>query len=277
MRWPFVKYAGCGNDFILFDNRSGTFPILQPTLIQTLCHRHSGIGADGILLLETSDHAHYRMKVMNSDGSEAEMCGNGLRCFVKWLHSIGLRHKKYQIEVMNRVLSVHLTDDARVSIDMGVPLDIEWNIPFSYQNETLMIHMLNTGVPHAVIFVDNIEQIAVQTIGAHIRYHPFRQPKGTNVTFVQKMAPHRINVRTYERGVEKETLACGTGATAAALATAYLSSESPTGKPYFVETRSRETLIVNVTFEKGMISGATLEGQAIEIFSGEIVLSNGLL
>lgn len=266
MHWPFAKYVACGNDFVLFDNRQGTFPLTEIELIQTLCHRQYGIGADGILLVENSSHADCRMRIFNSDGSEAEMCGNGLRCVAQWLISQGCQSPFYQVELMHQTLVVSQCKEA-ICIEMGEVSDVRWNIPLPFEKEILHLHYLDTGVPHVVLFVKDVASIDLLKIGKAIRSHSFWQPGGTNVTIAQQMAPQRLKIRTYERGVEGETLACGTGATAAALAAAYQYSLS---HPIVIQTCAGEELKVGFSFQKQQFSHVTLTGSAHCVFQGEI-------
>jgi diaminopimelate epimerase len=268
MRWSFAKYVGCGNDFILFDNRHTLFPCSQPCIIQALCHRQQGIGADGVILLENSAHADFRLRFFNSDGSEPEMCGNGLRCCVKWLVDSGFRIQTVRIEVMHRILTARKLENA-ICIEMETPRNIQWNIPLQYENRLLHVHHLNTGVPHTLFFAKNIEQINLEKFGNYIRNHSLWSPKGTNVTIAQKVNPQTIKVRTYERGVEGETLACGTGATAAALAAAYLYQLI---SPLKIQTRSGEELNVGFLLQQDCFSNVTLTGPATCLFHGEIDL-----
>ena len=265
MRCSFHKYAGCGNDFILFDNRQLNFP-LSGEVIRKLCDRRSGIGADGVLLREPSSRADAKMRIFNSDGSEAEMCGNGLRCFVKWLTIKCLDKPTCSIEVNHQILSASLGEEG-VSIDMGSPVNLKWNIPFAYENQELTLHHVDTGVPHTLLFVQNIETIDVQGIGSYIR-HSWK-PKGTNVTFAQQMGPQKFKVRTYERGVEGETPACGTGAAAAAVAAAHLFE---CASPIVIETFSKEKLTVAFLANEGRIGRVSLTGPAQPLFQGEIDL-----
>lgn len=265
-RWSFAKYAANGNDFILFDNRHKTFPIFPP-LIQRLCQRQIGIGADGVLLLENSTKADYCLRIFNSDGSEAEMCGNGLRCFVKWLINKGYHPPLFRIEVMQHVLTAKVIDHT-ICIDMGCPRNIQWDITLRFENQFLRLHYLNTGVPHAVLFAEDIENINLLRLGAYIRNYSLWTPNGTNVTFAQKIDGSRLKTRTYERGVEGETLACGTGATAAALAAARDGFSSPV----VIETRSGDNLKIEFSFENQKFSNVTLSGSADCIFQGEIDL-----
>lgn len=269
MRWPFAKYVGCGNDFILLDNRQGLLSYSPPQWICHLCHRQQGIGADGVLVLENSLQADFRMRIFNSDSSEAEMCGNGLRCFVKWLATLDFHRPLYRIEVMKRVLSAFHVEEA-IGIEMGDLSDVQWNIPILYHNQTLNVHHLNTGVPHVVLFMENIDSVPLRELGAYLRHHPHWKPKGTNVTIAQQMGTQTFKIRTYERGIEGETLACGTGATAAALAAAYLSSVH---SPIQILTLSGEKLYVEFLFSQQSFSQIKLIGSARCTFQGEFDFS----
>lgn len=263
MRWPFDKYAGCGNDFIIFDNRHNNFP-LNSTVIRMLCHRRNGIGADGVLLREDSRHADAKMRIFNSDGSEAEMCGNGLRCFVKWLANKSGNRSPCAIEVNQRILAAsHAGHDIR--LEMGSPCNLQWNIPIAYENQELTIHHVDTGVPHTIVFVEDIETVNVLAVGSFVR-HSWK-PKGTNVTFAKQIGPQKYKIRTYERGVEGETPACGTGAAAAAFAAANL-HHCP--GPITIETLSGEELIVDFLAGDDDICRLSLIGPAHPLFHGEI-------
>lgn len=262
IKLPFVKYSGCGNDFLIIDNLENEFPCENKALIQTLCNRRNGIGADGILLRENSMLADSKMRIFNLDGSEAEMCGNGLRCFVKWLNPPSL----LKIEVFGKVFSAFQMEGG-ITFETETPSDLRWNIPFAYENQELIIHHINTGVPHTLLFVKNIESFPIEKMGYAIR-HSWK-PGGTNVTFVEQSGFQKYKVRTYERGVEGETPACGTGAIAAALAASALyQAESPIK----LETLSKENLIVHFELNKGIYSSVSLTGPAKFLFRGEIDL-----
>ncbi len=207
----FVKYEGAGNDFILIDDRALSFPIHDRKRIEQLCHRRFGIGADGIILLQSEANADFRMRILNSDGSEAEGCGNGLRCFLLFLSDLGLPRKKTRIAIGSRIVEAEFVGE-KIGVQMGPAM----NLKIKLQIEGREVHSVDTGVPHAVQFVLDIEKIDVAKEGSFLRYHPFFQPKGTNVNFAALQTDGSIRVRTYERGVEGETLACGTGATAVA-------------------------------------------------------------
>ncbi len=266
MRWLFAKYAGCGNDFILFDNRRGDFP-KSPRLFQKLCHRQWGIGADGVILLELSTQAHARMRIFNADGSEAEMCGNGIRCLVHWMQSLGFSQTVYSIETMQRLLKAWVIGQD-VRIEMGSPTHLQWNVPIDHESTSLRIHSLDTGVPHAILFVSDIEANLKQ-LGPFIRHHPYWSPKGTNFSVVKRLDEMTFAIRTFERGVEDETLACGTGATAAALAAAH---QFKLQGPLKMQTRSGDCLNIHFSFQNGQFTDVTMTGPAAKIFQGEVNL-----
>jgi diaminopimelate epimerase len=204
----FCKYHGAGNDFILIDNRAGLFPIDDPELIRHLCHRPAGIGADGVLLIEHAENADYKMRIFNADGSSAAMCGNGIRCIFHFLTKDTVI-KSLTIESEGRVLSCSWAGD-QIRVDMGAPVVVHW--PFLWN--TVSIYVVDTGVPHAVFFVEDLMNISLQEKGREIRFDPAFAPSGVNVNAACIASDGSILLRTYERGLEAETLACGTGAAA---------------------------------------------------------------
>lgn len=258
---PFSKYEGCGNDFILIDWRQLKRDAFLPEEIRTLCSRKQGIGADGLITLDSSQKGDARMRIYNADGSEAEMCGNGIRCLMKFMRERGFSQETAVIETAERLLKGSLCGED-VIFEMGTPTDIRWDAPL----ETWQIHFLNTGVPHAVIFVDHLDTADVQKWGSFIRFHPLFQPQGTNVNFVQIKGPQILSIRTYERGVEGETLACGTGATAAALAYAHLHKAK---SPISVLTRSLDSLTISFTPDWSLVQ---MQGPARKVFEGNTCL-----
>jgi diaminopimelate epimerase len=213
MQFNFFKFEGAGNDFILLDDRLCSFPADQELLIQSLCHRQKGIGADGLILLQESNSADFRMRIFNSaNGKEAAMCGNGLRCLIAFLCKLGMPEKEYRIETLAGILSAGFKNE-QIFFSYPRPKIIRKSL----QNVSLLL--LDVGVPHAVLFVDQVEEMDVTKIGREISLHSyFSASNGVNVNFAQLEAPNRVLARTYERGVEAETLACGTGAAAIALA-----------------------------------------------------------
>src|SRR6201993_777826 len=212
----FTKMDGAGNDFILIDNTGGDIH-LNGSQIARLCDRHRGIGADGILLLEKpSDHADFRMRYFNADGGEAEMCGNGARCFARFANKVAGVEGKISFETPAGIISAELAGDL-VTLQMTEPTDLRLSVPLQIGAEKKIVHFINSGVPHVVVPVSQVGDVDVSREGSALRHHEAFSPKGANVNFIEKRGADKIAVRTYERGVEDETLACGTGVVASAL------------------------------------------------------------
>lgn len=257
---------GAGNDFILIDNRAGDVH-LDRSQIAHLCDRHRGVGADGILLLEkSSNHADFRMRYFNADGGEAEMCGNGARCFARYANKVAGAQRKVSFETPAGVISAELTDDL-VTLRMTEPTDLRLDIKLAVESANKAVHFINSGVPHVVIPVARIDDLDVRREGSAIRYHKMFSPLGANVNFIEKRGPKKIGVRTYERGVEEETLACGTGVVASALI--FASTENTDG-PITVIARGGDEL--QVGFEKSgkQFRDVTLTGPAEFVFEGTV-------
>lgn len=266
----FFKYSGCGNDFILFDNRSQFFPCHNPQLISKLCQRQTGIGADGVLLLEDSKKGDFKMRIFNADGYEAEMCGNGLRCLIKFLNKMEIKKGPLKVETMHHVLQGDCEGNHHVSVEMVSPSQVKWDLKIPIENEEIVVHHLDTGVPHAVHFTNELEIIDLHQLGPKVRHHVHFQPKGANFNLVKvDEVQQKIWLRTYERGVEQETLACGTGAVAAAIAAFQIYNLS---SPIHVHTRSGEILKISFKKVNGQISDIMLSGPVQFIYQGEIHL-----
>jgi diaminopimelate epimerase len=264
----FTKMNGAGNDFILIDNRAGDID-LNRSQIARLCDRHRGIGADGILLLEhPSDHADFRMRYFNADGGEAEMCGNGARCFARFATAVAGGEGKISFETPAGVISAELAGDL-VTLQMTEPTDLRLNVPLRIGGKKTIVHFINSGVPHVVVAVAQVDDVDVPREGKIIRYHEAFSPKGTNVNFIEKRGAGKISVRTYERGVEDETLACGTGVVASALV--FAATEATKG-PISVIARGGDEL--RVGFEKidEQFRNVSLTGPAEFVFEGTIEL-----
>lgn len=266
----FYKMNGAGNDFIVIDNRDLTISLDQDT-IAALCDRHRGIGADGLLAVEPAQHgADYRFRYYNADGGEAEMCGNGARCFGFFTAHLAETEEvpsSVSFETIAGTLSAELVDED-VRIAMSEPKDVELKTGARIDNFTADIHFLNTGVPHAVAFVDDLEKTDVISHGRAIRYHEHFAPNGTNANFATVLAPDHIAIRTYERGVEDETLACGTGMVACALTHHLLTGAE---SPIKVDVEGGDTLVIG--FKKTgetSFANVTLTGPADFVFEGEI-------
>jgi len=262
----FAKMNGAGNDFVLIDNRDELLK-LSTRQIQLLCDRHRGVGADGVLLVEPpTGNADFRMRYYNSDGGEVEMCANGARCFARFANRVSVQRDELQFETLAGMIQAELHDN-RVKLRLSEPKEMVLHRTLEIGNVKLALHSMNTGVPHVVTFVDNLEATPVQDWGAQLRYHPAFQPKGTNANFVKQLEPAKIAVRTYERGVEDETLACGTGVTASGLIYAALNG---VGSPIQILVRGGDWL--ELGFEKGRSGfyAVTLEGPADFVFEGTI-------
>ncbi len=262
----FTKMNGAGNDFILIDNRAGEID-LDRSQIAHLCNRHRGIGADGVLLLELpANRADFRMRYFNADGGEAEMCGNGARCFARFANKVGGQKAIISFETPAGVISAELKGDL-VTLRMTEPTDLRLNVKLPVGNENKTVHFINSGVPHVVIPVAEIENVDVRLEGAAIRHHKMFSPNGANVNFIEKRGPTKIAIRTYERGVEDETLACGTGIVASALI--FGATESCQG-PITVLARGGDELEVGFERNRDQFDNVTLTGPAEFVFEGTI-------
>jgi diaminopimelate epimerase len=262
----FTKMNGAGNDFILIDNRTRDIH-LDGSQIARLCDRHRGIGADGVLLLEKSSNgADFRMRYFNADGGEAEMCGNGARCFARFANEVAGAQTKISFETPAGVISAELTGDL-VRLEMTEPTDLRLNLELGVADENKIVHFINSGVPHVVIPLSRIDDVDVRRKGAAIRYHKMFSPKGANVNFIEKRGGKKIAVRTYERGVEDETLACGTGIVASAL---IFAATENANSPITVIARGGDELQVGFEETKGQFHNVTLTGPAEFVFEGTI-------
>jgi len=212
----FVKMVGTGNDFIVIDNRMKKFPVDDDSLIIRICNRRNGIGSDGIILIEESFSNDFKMRIINPDASEVAMCGNGARCAVRYANVLGIMKDHCTVETLAGTLKASFVDN-NISLNMGRPKDFRDSFLINYNGEEYEVFFINTGVPHVVIFVENVKSINVEDFGQFIRYHDLFKPDGTNCNFVEVTGNNSIKVRTYERGVEDETFSCGTGTCASAI------------------------------------------------------------
>ncbi len=266
LTFTFYKMSGTGNDFIMIDNRTHFFPLQNIKFLTDLCDRRKGIGADGIILIEPSKINHFRMRIINSDGTEAEMCGNGARCAVLFAHKLGIIQKECTIETLAGEVQGSLTDNY-VRLNMGIPKDLREPVTLSFKDNSLEVFFVNTGVPHAVIFVEDIKSVNVFETGRFIRNHEHFKPKGTNCNFVQLTGPSSILVRTYERGVEDETYSCGTGTCASAIISALFKDLQ---WPITSTTQLGDTLTVDSKIRKGNENQEFYFSGAVDIaFKGE--------
>ena len=266
----FYKLTAAGNDFVLIDNRNNIIrESEQSALALKLCDRKYAIGADGLILLEKSEKADFRMRYYNSDGSHASMCGNGGRSIARFAYELGIVKQNMKFETDAGLITADIKSETVVNLALYDPKDLQLDIKLQIEDKNFEISSLNTGVPHAVIFVDDIEKINVFKYGRLIRHHEKFAPAGTNVNFVQVAEDNTILVRTYERGVEDETLACGTGVTASSIIAAI---KNKVKVPVKIITRGKDKLSVNCSFENSKISNVFLEGPAIVAFKGTVVV-----
>ena len=263
----FTKMNGAGNDFVLIDNRARAVQLSRDQVVR-LCDRHRGVGADGVLLLvpSVSSKADWAWQFYNSDGSTGEMCGNGARCFSRFVQKLTGPTRGFSFETEAGIITASFQGDL-VRVSLTKPKDLRLNEQVALSVGTETIHSLNTGVPHAVRFVPDADRAMVQQLGPEIRRHAHFGPKGTNVNFVQRLGPNHIRVRTFERGVEGETLACGTGVTAAALLAARLHGFT---SPVMVQVQGGEQLEVSFREDHGEFADVRLTGPAEFVFGGRI-------
>jgi diaminopimelate epimerase len=266
-RIPFYKMHGGGNDFVLVDHRRALIPEAeQPRFARRVCARQVGVGADGLILIEGSAAADFKWRFYNADGSEPEMCGNGGRCAARFAVLHGLAPESLSFETLAGVIRAEVKA-RRVKLTMTGVGDFNLHTSIPLEAETLVGHFARVGVPHVVVPVDDLELAPVTEWGRMIRFHSIFQPAGTNVNFIRFLGPREVAIRTYERGVEDETLACGTGAVASALIAALLGKAV---SPVAVHTRGGETLYVYFQPQGEAFSEVYLEGEAVVVFQGEI-------
>lgn len=270
MTLKFWKMNGAGNDFVVLDNRDKSLDLTREQIAH-LCDRQRGVGADGLLAVEPAQSgADFRMRYYNADGGEAEMCGNGARCFAQFARSLDpskASAEKISFETIAGVIKAEF-EGQNIRIELSEPFDLELDTDLAVDGELLAINSINTGVPHAVVFVEDLETIDVRRLGSAIRHHNHFKPAGTNANFAQVLGPDHIAIRTYERGVEDETLACGTGMVACAIVHFELNEGD---RPIRVQVRGGDTLEVNFRKTRdGDFKDVTLLGPAELTFSGTI-------
>jgi diaminopimelate epimerase len=263
----FTKMNGAGNDFVLIDNRTRKLKLSRDQVVR-LCDRHRGVGADGVMLLvpPVSGKADWAWEFYNSDGSAGEMCGNGARCFARFVQKLTGLTRGFSFETEAGVIAASFQGE-QVTVSLTPPKDLRLDEQVALSVGPQTIHSFNTGVPHAVLFVPDADQAMVQQLGPEIRRHAHFAPKGTNVNFVQRLGPNHIRVRTFERGVEGETLACGTGVTASALIAARLHGFT---SPVKVQVQGGDQLEVGFSEDHGEFADVQLTGPAAFVFEGRI-------
>lgn len=212
MKFPFLKMTGSGNDFIIIDNRDSKIDDYNSDFIKRICHRQLSLGADGVIFIENSTKADFKWSFFNSDGSVAEMCGNGSRCAARFAYLNGIAPQKMKFETLAGIIEAEIKDEPNVKVQLTKPFGEKLNFKLDNYN----ISFINTGVPHSVLKVEHLDEVDVAKTGSFLRYHNDFTPAGTNVDFYEIIDNSTVRMRTYERGVEGETLACGTGAAAVA-------------------------------------------------------------
>jgi diaminopimelate epimerase len=258
MQIQFYKYQGTGNDFVMIDNRQGFFPKENSQLIERLCNRRFGIGADGLILLENDTETDFRMLYYNSDGNESSMCGNGGRCLVAFARSLNVINDTTSFNATDGLHHATILEHGIVKLQMKDVNEVKMGKDYIF---------LNTGSPHHVTLVNDIENYDVKTNGSEIRYSNLYGKAGSNVNFVSQISENHYRLRTYERGVEDETLSCGTGATASAIAMNALGET--TSNLIDIDVQGGK---LKVSFDKKgtTYSNVFLEGKAEFVFQGII-------
>jgi diaminopimelate epimerase len=262
----FTKMNGAGNDFVLIDNRLGDLRLVSDQIVR-ICDRHRGVGADGVLVLErAANGADFRMRYYNADGGEAEMCGNGARCFARYASRVAGPREQLSFETPAGVIGAKLEGEL-VRLEMSEPKDLRLGLTIPLPDRKITAHFINSGVPHVVVPVDDLEKADVRGLGSAIRRHELFAPKGANVNFLKARGERQIAIRTYERGVEDETLACGTGVVASALIFAAMKNVAG---PIGVLVRGGNELQVGFDRAGDQFKNVTLTGPADFVFDGTI-------
>jgi diaminopimelate epimerase len=268
MKLEFVKMHGAGNDFVMLDDRAGRIPWQDHLRMAALAARRTGVGCEGVILIQKSDRADFRMRFLNPDGTEAEMCGNGARCAAAFAHDIGAvrRRRSMTMETMCGVMAAELTDSG-VRVWMPEPDKRNYNMEVHMPDHAVKGHFVVAGVPHFVVPVAEVGAVDVLNEGRALRLHPAFAPTGTNVDFVTWRAPNSMTMRTFERGVEGESGACGTGAIACAVVAVETAGFT---LPIRIRTTAGYELVVNGDWRDGQCTGMTLTGPARTVFRGTV-------
>lgn len=274
MKIKFVKTEGGGNDFILIDRiKQNTGNIDWSKLVLPMCRRKYGVGADGVLVLEGSPKYDFTMRIFNPDGSEVQMCGNGARCSAYYY----FKEKKVnsvKFSTLAGILKAAAGSNKHVKLSLTDPVETKLDILIKIDEHEMSVSYINTGVPHVVVEADRLEDLDVENLGKSIRYNEAFAPEGTNADFVKITGKSSIEIRTYERGVEAETLACGTGVVASAVIESLKNRVKP---PVSVMTKGGENMKVyfKQSQDEDLISrvyDVKLEGKVNQVFAGEISL-----
>lgn len=278
----FTKMSGAGNDFVLINKDQNKGFAFDRKMIASLCNRKNGIGADGLITISKDKDYDFNMSYYNADGSTGSLCGNGARCAVQFAKVNGLLKNGTAKFLSNKKsYSGELLKNDLIKINLNKPTNFKENLKLDIDGYKIKFNYIDTGSPHAVIFIDdiikgnkkafnNLNEVPVFELGRKIRYSDHFRPKGANVNFI-KIEGNKIDIRTYERGVEDETLACGTGAAAAAVISNIAGKLNP---PVTLLTRGKDKLVVDFSALKGKFVNLSLTGPVKIIFNGEISLTN---
>ncbi len=264
MTIDFWKMHGAGNDFILVDDRDGSFPVDDNDWIASIGIRRIGVGCEGIILIQPSDKADFRMRFFNPDGTEVEMCGNGARCVSRLAFEIGAAPQSMTIDTVAGILTAECMDD-QIRLGMTPPKDWLLDQSLELNGNVLQYGFVNSGVPHAVVEMEDLDDFDIKAIGSGIRYHDAFAPAGTNANFISVTGSDSLLVRTYERGVEDETLACGTGIVASALIAA---KSGKVSSPVTLTAASGDVLTVEFDLTDDGAENVMLLGPAVHVFKG---------
>ena len=264
----FSKLSGAGNDFVIIDNRENILPENATDFITKVCSRRVSVGADGLLLVENSDVADFKMRYFNSDGGEVETCGNGARCIARFAHDERIvPSSEMTFETQAGIYSAQVMEDT-VKLRVGDAVGMRLNFPLKLSDGEHTVSFVNSGVPHVVFFVDDLEDIDVVKLGSETRYHDDFKPAGTNANFIKMRSAQALDIRTYERGVEDETLACGTGCIASAISAAALGNAAT---PINAHTRGGYILKIYFNLTDQGAKEVFLEGDARIICKGNLL------
>jgi len=263
----FTKASGAGNDFVLVNNAAGDIRADFPRLARAACDRHFGVGGDGLLVLERSARADFTMLYYNADGSYGGMCGNGGRCIARFALMEGIAGPRQRFEALDHVYEAEIGKTS-VTLRMKDPSDFKSGLSLAVSGEEMRGSFIDTGSPHVVIFTSDTANVDVMKLGRAIRNDPMFQPGGTNVNFARVGNGSTIDIRTYERGVESETLACGTGSVASALVSSGIHGLA---SPVTVRVRSGESLLVHFSRRGNAWTEVLLEGSAHMLFNGTML------
>lgn len=276
---PFMKLSGSGNDFILIDNRERTVdPKRAEALSAKICAHRMSVGGDGLILIERSRRADFRWRLFNADGSEAEFSGNGARCAARFAYLKRIAPKHMRFETLAGLIEAEMVPRSvkrgakpiidQVKVRFPDPKELRLNLRVALDGTEREAHFLDTGVPHCVYLVDDPDQVDVVGIGRPTRHHSLFQPAGANVNFISVLDPHHIRIRTYERGVEDETLACGTGSIASALIASLVGKAE---SPVTLIPQSRLNLMVHFQSDAKSFTDVYLQGDARSVYEGKIL------